>query len=63
VTLASRAGENEKGMIREVGFSPATLPVAAGIDGGVSRRTWDWWQRHLSWCWLEASGKKLPFVK
>ncbi|QCD84422.1 hypothetical protein DEO72_LG2g4776 [Vigna unguiculata] len=51
VTLASRAGENEKGMIREVGFSPAMLPVAAGVDGGVPRRPWDWWQRHLSW-WL-----------
>ena len=33
--------ETRRGKIWEVGFSPATPPVVAGVDGGVPRRPWD----------------------
>ncbi|QCE07107.1 hypothetical protein DEO72_LG9g2123 [Vigna unguiculata] len=60
MTAISRAGgETRKETIRGVGFSPAMLPLVAGVDGGVPRRPWELRQRHWlleSW-WLEAMEK------
>ena len=40
--IVLRTGEEtRRERIWGVGFSPATPPVVASIDGGVSRRPWD----------------------
>jgi len=62
MTAISRVGgEARKETTRRVGFSPATLPLVAGVDGGVPRRPWDLRQRQgllESW-WLEANGERV----
>ncbi|QCE15742.1 hypothetical protein DEO72_LG11g2754 [Vigna unguiculata] len=66
MTAISRVGgEARKETIRGVGFSPATLPLVAGVDGGVPRRPWDLRQRQgllESW-WLEANGERVSRIK
>ena len=62
MTAISRVGgEARKETTRGVGFSPATLPLVAGVDGGVPRRPWDLRQRQgllESW-WFEANGERV----
>ncbi|QCD86227.1 hypothetical protein DEO72_LG3g748 [Vigna unguiculata] len=66
MTAISRVGgEARKETIRGVGFSPATLPLVAGVDGGVPRRPWDLRQRQgllESW-WLEANGERVSRIE
>ncbi|QCD96401.1 hypothetical protein DEO72_LG6g1103 [Vigna unguiculata] len=48
-----------------VRFSPAMLPVATGVDGGVSRRPWDLRQRRLllEFWRLGRREDRVPLVK
>ena len=60
--MVTRGRRSKKRGDSRVGFSVATPPVVASVDGGVSRQPWDVQWQHLAlemWC-AEMRRKKLP---